>query len=222
MFIAERFSASRASRRERSGSIAKSQAVFDAGAANILMYEARIKTVARTDGIKDFNVWWSRRKFFIASPRDRAAWAALHHHDRHVVGERAQRVCRFAFSRKAIGLAFIEQQQINIFQERVNVARPAILRIIVGVERRRQTMLLGLPKKLRQSRLHAFLQKIRRQMHMLGVENMIQIKIGDAHFGHGAGIRKDEALFSLRKNHGKAGGFFSEAPHARKIDTTLA
>jgi hypothetical protein len=80
------------------------------------MYEACIKTVARTDGINDLNGWWCRRKFFFprraTAPRGPRFITTIDTLSASV----PQRVCRFAFS-EGYRPRVHWRTAINVFQD---------------------------------------------------------------------------------------------------------
>ena len=56
---------------------------------------------------------------------------------------------------------------------------------------------------------------------MAGAENMIEIKVFEAHFRHDPGIRQNVALVRARKNDRKSGLLAGKFTNRRNIGTTL-
>ena len=65
------------------------------------------------------------------------------------------------------------------------------------------------------------MKKIRRQMKVARAENIVQIKILEAHLGHDAGIGKNVALFRTWQNHRKASLSAGEVANAREVSAAL-
>ncbi len=102
---------------------------------------------------------------------------------------------------------FVGHEQIEMRKYFLNLGRPAIVGIVVGVERGRESGGFGFAEDLLETGLNRTLQKVRRDVQVLRVEDIFQIEVGEAVVGHGAGVRQDVAFLPLRKDDGEAGDF---------------
>ena len=73
---------------------------------------------------------WARRSF----------GAKLHHDQRHQLGQLVDRGFQVLRARCLAGFAFVRQEDIDVAQDFVQAAFPAIVGIVVGVERNREPL----------------------------------------------------------------------------------
>src|SRR5215472_5669093 len=170
--VTEGFRPARPSDRKRSYNIGKLQTVFDLCSANVLMDEPSIEAISRANWVSHVDNRWKIDKLVFRSPDECTLRSSFHHQHRDFPGKQVGSAFEIIDLGQFARFPLVRQQNVGVLEEQLNLGRPAVLRVIVGVERGREACVFGISKNLDQRGTQALLQKIRRDMEVFSVENI--------------------------------------------------
>src|SRR4029077_8488256 len=148
------------------GKVGECQTIFQFGSAQEEVNETGVESISGPDIVHRLNLRRTETPLFVAGATYRRSRASLHHHHLGQASQKIESMREILCMRDFLGLAIVGQKDIHILQNLVQVLLPAVFRIIVGIERRRQTRFFGLTKQVYDSRAERAVQVERGKMQM--------------------------------------------------------
>src|SRR6266849_3209144 len=149
--VAEGFRASRTRGGKSACQISGSEAHRQIGALQILMEEASVKTVPRSHRVHGLDCQGGAYEALGSALCQRALAAALHHDQRYQRRKFLHRRFQIAASCRFLSFPLIRQEHVDIAQRLMQAALPAIVGIVVGIERNAESGFFHSAEQLRHS-----------------------------------------------------------------------
>ena len=96
----------------------------------------------------------------------RASLATLHSHERDVLCQSCNGALRIGLPGDAASLIVIGEEDIDDTQQLIECAAPLVVWIVIGIERKRESVGFELSEDRGQIRLELFVEKERREMEV--------------------------------------------------------
>src|ERR1035441_6066249 len=203
--VAERFRAATVGGGECSAKVSVDQASREIRSAQKLVEEPGVEAVTCANRIDDRYRHGGCAES-VPIPNSKGSTGAHFDHDGfHLLGEPGERGFHVVSPGHPHRFVLVRQQDIHVRQDLFEDAVPAVVGIVVGVERGGQAGGLNPPKKFGHIRQQFTLQKQRRHMEVARGCQIIEVEILQAQLGDGTRIREDVALEPVRQNERYAG-----------------
>src|SRR5215471_5068353 len=165
----------RAGSGQGSGEACEPEALFDSGATNKVMEESGIKAIPGADRVHRLHQKRGGMELLLPAARKRTGLTALHDQQRNLPGQNLHGLFDVVRMCDLRCLSLIREQDVHETQHSLEIVGPNVVRVIVGVERSRQSGLFRRTKQLRDLWTQSTVQVVRREVQMSGIENVGEI-----------------------------------------------
>ena len=141
------------------------------------MNETRVETVAGADRVDRRYAHAVASPFFGAFPRDGPLQTEFYNYHLAKFRELIDRLLEIVASGDLFCFALVRKENVNKRQYIQQIAAPLAFGVVVRVERGGEALGLGFAKQVRNSGPQGTVQKIRREMQVPRLENVIEIEI---------------------------------------------